>query len=267
MMARGAAPAGLDASVDGILTDATTAAELFAVVDLIDGQPMLRRSLSDPSATFEDRAGLAKRLFDGRVSASTLRRDLGGAPGRLGQRRRLVAGLERQGIRLALQSAHRSGGIDEVADQLHTLAATIDGQPRAGGDPAQPDLPRRGQAWPRRRPDRGQGAPVTRTLWQPGPSRARRRNIAQTGRRHPGDGGRTWRARRSPASPWRGPLDEARIARLKAALEAQIGRTVSLQIDVDPAVLGGMNVAIDDDVIESTVAARLDQARRQLNSR
>ena len=63
------------------------------------------------------------------------------------------------------------------------------------------------------------------------------------------------------------PLDEARVARLKRALEAQVGRTVSLQIDVDPSVLGGMNVAIDDDVIESTVAARLDQVRRQLNSR
>ena len=67
MMARGAAPDGLDATVAGIASDATTASELFAVVDLIDGQPMLRRSLSDPSASFEERAGLAKRLFDGCV--------------------------------------------------------------------------------------------------------------------------------------------------------------------------------------------------------
>ena len=72
MMARGAAPAGLDSSVDGLSADAATASELFAVVDLIDGQPMLRRSLSDPSASFEDRSGLAKRLFGARVSASTL---------------------------------------------------------------------------------------------------------------------------------------------------------------------------------------------------
>ena len=62
------------------------------------------------------------------------------------------------------------------------------------------------------------------------------------------------------------PLDEGRIARLKAALEAQLGTTVSLQIEVDPSVLGGRNVAIDDDVIESTVAARLDQAHRQLTT-
>ena len=60
------------------------------------------------------------------------------------------------------------------------------------------------------------------------------------------------------------PLDEARITRLKSALSAQVGGPVDLQIAVDPAVLGGISVAIDDDVYESTVAARLEDARRQL---
>ena len=46
--------------------------------------------------------------------------------------------------------------------------------------------------------------------------------------------------------------------------EAQLGGPVSLQVAVDPAVLGGMSITIDDDVIESTVAGRLEQARRQL---
>jgi F-type H+-transporting ATPase subunit delta len=39
---------------------------------------------------------------------------------------------------------------------------------------------------------------------------------------------------------------------------------VSLQVTVDPAVLGGVNVSLGDDVYESTVAARLEDARRQL---
>ena len=51
MTARDAAHAALDSAVDGITTDAQTADELFAVVDLLDGQPTLRRSLSDPSAS------------------------------------------------------------------------------------------------------------------------------------------------------------------------------------------------------------------------
>ena len=96
MMARGAAPAGLDATVAGIASDATTASELFAVVDLIDGQPMLRRSLSDPSASFEERAGLAKRLFDGRVSASTLAVITEVLRSAWSSGADMVAGLERQ---------------------------------------------------------------------------------------------------------------------------------------------------------------------------
>mgnify|MGYP000673867320 CR=1 FL=1 len=71
MTARDAATAALDLTVGGITTDATTAAELFAVVDLLDGQPMLRRSLSDPSASDESRAELAQRLFAGRVAPAT----------------------------------------------------------------------------------------------------------------------------------------------------------------------------------------------------
>lgn len=61
-------------------------------------------------------------------------------------------------------------------------------------------------------------------------------------------------------------LDDGRVARLQRALETQAGRSVLLQIDVDPSVLGGMSVQIDDEVIESTVAARLDDARRQLTN-
>ena len=51
---------------------------------------------------------------------------------------------------------------------------------------------------------------------------------------------------------------------LAAANPAPAGKPLSLQVHVDPSVIGGVNVAIGDDVIESTVAARLEDARRQL---
>ena len=43
------------------------AEELFAVARLLEGQPALRRALSDPSGKPEDRAALARRLLDGKV--------------------------------------------------------------------------------------------------------------------------------------------------------------------------------------------------------
>src|SRR4051812_33170922 len=48
------------------------AEELFAVSRLLDGQLSLRRALSDPSVKPADRAALAHRLLDGKVSASAV---------------------------------------------------------------------------------------------------------------------------------------------------------------------------------------------------
>jgi len=62
------------------------------------------------------------------------------------------------------------------------------------------------------------------------------------------------------------PLDEARTERLRRALEAQVGGPVTLQVEVDPEVLGGMNIVLGDHIIESTTAGRLDDARRLLTT-
>ena len=59
-------------------------------------------------------------------------------------------------------------------------------------------------------------------------------------------------------------MTDAEVARLEAALSNQYGRTVHLNVVVDPSIIGGMRVEIGDDVIDGTVVARLDSARRKL---
>jgi F-type H+-transporting ATPase subunit delta len=58
------------------------------------------------------------------------------------------------------------------------------------------------------------------------------------------------------------PLTEEQSRRLAAALSSLQGRTVRLNVAVDPAMLGGVMVTIGDEVIDGTVASRLEQARR-----
>jgi F-type H+-transporting ATPase subunit delta len=58
-----------------------------------------------------------------------------------------------------------------------------------------------------------------------------------------------------------GEVDQQRLA---GVLAGQYGRPVHLNVVVDPEVLGGMRVEIGDDVIDGTVANRLDEARRRL---
>ncbi len=62
------------------------------------------------------------------------------------------------------------------------------------------------------------------------------------------------------------PLDAARQERLRKALMAKLGRPILLQINVDPAVVGGMSVHVGDNIFESTVAGRLRDVRRHLHT-
>jgi F-type H+-transporting ATPase subunit delta len=48
------------------------AGELFAVGRVLDDQPTLRRALSDPAGSPDDRAALAERLFRGKISGAAL---------------------------------------------------------------------------------------------------------------------------------------------------------------------------------------------------
>jgi len=58
------------------------------------------------------------------------------------------------------------------------------------------------------------------------------------------------------------PLAPDQRSRLQAALARQVGRDVILQEILDPGVLGGVRVELGDEVIEGTVAGRLESARR-----
>ena len=59
-------------------------------------------------------------------------------------------------------------------------------------------------------------------------------------------------------------LSDAEQGRLTSALASQYDRPVHLDVVIDPAVIGGLRVEIGHDVIDGTVAGRLDEARRQL---
>jgi F-type H+-transporting ATPase subunit delta len=60
------------------------------------------------------------------------------------------------------------------------------------------------------------------------------------------------------------PLTEQHRERLAAALAAQLGHHVQLNVVVDPDVVGGLRVSVGDEVIDGTLANRLDEAQRRI---
>lgn len=62
------------------------------------------------------------------------------------------------------------------------------------------------------------------------------------------------------------PLSEEQKARLAAKLSALTGKTVELACKVDPALIGGIRLTVNNTLFEGSVRAGLDQMRASLAS-
>jgi F-type H+-transporting ATPase subunit delta len=60
------------------------------------------------------------------------------------------------------------------------------------------------------------------------------------------------------------PLTEAERQEILQRLRTLTGKEVQIQVGVDPAILGGVVVRIGDQVIDASVAGRLDRLRQDL---
>lgn len=252
----------LDGVLDSVRITPELAEELFAVVDLLDRQPALRRALTDPGAEADARDALLKALFGERLTEPT-RTVLRAAAGqRRGSASGLAAALERQAVRAVLSSAQLAGTLDAVEDELFRFERLV------AGDPAL------------------RSAISDRTA----PLDVRQRLVSDL-LENRADAATTYLARRAVAARTRSfeltvggyltlaaalrqralahvvvarPLTAEQHDRLTAVLARQLGRPVSLQVVVDPDVIGGVRVTVGDEIIEGTVAGRLEDARRQL---
>ncbi len=60
------------------------------------------------------------------------------------------------------------------------------------------------------------------------------------------------------------PLSAAQQKRLESALSASYGTELNLNVEIDPSILGGVKVQVSGEIIDGSVAARLNQAKLQL---
>jgi F-type H+-transporting ATPase subunit delta len=62
------------------------------------------------------------------------------------------------------------------------------------------------------------------------------------------------------------PLDAAQLADTVATLEKRFGRKLNATVQVDESLIGGIRVAVGDEVLDTSVKARLEQMKVALSA-
>jgi F-type H+-transporting ATPase subunit delta len=237
--------------------------ELFAVARLLDTQPSLRRAISDPAVRPDDRAGLVRRLLGAQVQPGTLEVAETVARQRWSRPRDLVEATETLATEAALDAADARGELDGVEDELFRFGRIVAGDGDLARILGDRTAPREGKVALLDRLLTGKVSPVTERLL---------RNYL-TGR-HVTNAENEIERLSTVAARRRGrsvahvvtavPLTAVQEQRLAASLERIYGRTMGLQVQVDPSVLGGLVIRVEDEVIDGSIAHRLEAAGRRL---
>jgi F-type H+-transporting ATPase subunit delta len=62
------------------------------------------------------------------------------------------------------------------------------------------------------------------------------------------------------------PIDGAALADVAATLEKRFGRKLNVQVELDASLIGGIRVVVGDEVLDSSVKARLEQMKVALTA-
>ena len=62
------------------------------------------------------------------------------------------------------------------------------------------------------------------------------------------------------------PIEPSALADLSAVLEKRFARPLNLQVQVQPELIGGIRVVVGDEVLDTSVKARLEQMKVALTA-
>jgi F-type H+-transporting ATPase subunit delta len=239
--------------------------ELFAVTGLLVEQRSLRRLLADPSSPEAARTGLLERLLGEQVGAPTQDVAKGLVGARWSRPGDLVTAFESLARQALLAVAEKDGSLDNVEDELFRFGRLVDREPQLGSLLGDATSPADGRVGLLDRLVEGKASPVTAALLRHTVRLPRDRHIdvvceeladLAAGRRD-----RSVARVSTPVA-----LSTEQEQKLTDTLTRLYGRPMSLQVELDPRLLGGLVVQVGGEVIDGSVASKLAAARRTLPS-
>ncbi|MBO0874166.1 MAG: F0F1 ATP synthase subunit delta, partial [Pseudonocardia sp.] len=252
------AEARLDARVDtaSVAELRTLGDELFAVMRLLLAETALRRHLGDSSVPAASRSALADRVLGGQLGRPALDTVSDLVSGRWSRPLDLVEAVEVLARRATLGVAEKDGSLEDVEDELFRFGRILNREPRLTtllGDVTAPDDARvrllEGVLGDK-------VGPVTNALLEQTVRTPRGRSLDLAAE----ELSELAAARRDRyvahvATPI--ALTPAQEQRLTEALTRLYARPMSLQVELDPSLLGGLVVRVGGEVIDGSVSNKL----------
>ncbi|AVM00170.1 F0F1 ATP synthase subunit delta [Gordonia iterans] len=254
----------LEAALRGVTSDeaVTVGEELLSFAETVSDHRALRTALADSATAPDARAAVARGLLAGKVGEITQQTVASAAARSWSRDADLATALQELGREAMLQAAKSQGRLDTVEDELFRLARTVKGNSeleQALSDRA------RSQADRARLLDSlvaGKVDDVTRRL-------AAQAVVAAD--EAPGDVLDDLSALAAAANGRKvayvsaaGELSAAQRTQLSEKLSAVFDAPVTLHVEIDPELLGGVVVRVGDERIDGSIAGKLAALRRSL---
>ncbi|PFG99096.1 ATP synthase F1 subcomplex delta subunit [Saccharopolyspora erythraea NRRL 2338] len=236
--------------------------ELFGVAELLRREATLRRALADASTDPRTREDLARGLLADRLGGRALPVVVEAVRSRWSSAKDLISGLERLARTALLVQAERAGRLDAVEDELFRLGRIIGGQVDLERLLSDPTTSAEGKATVVDQLISGKVEEVTQSLVRQLVTHPQGRvsdgleELAELSAK---------RRERSVAHVRSAtPLSEEQQQRLASTLQRIYSRPIALHLEVDPDLGGGLLVRVGDEIIDGSVAGRLQSLRRDL---
>ncbi|MEU6443399.1 F0F1 ATP synthase subunit delta [Streptomyces sp. NPDC047046] len=254
----------LDALTDSTSADATTLAEeLTATTTLLDREVSLRRVLTDPAQPAEAKAQLAQRLLGGQVSGPTADLVAGLVRSRWSRSRDFTDALEELANLAELTAAQRAGGLDDVEDEIFRFGRIVVSDHALRAALTDDSAPAEARAGLVRNLVAGCAHASTERLLARLVAHPRGRSL-ESGLETLARLAAERRNRLVAVVTSAVPLSDAQRDRLARSLAKLYGKELHLNLDVDPEVLGGIRVQIGDEVINGSLADRIEEVSRRM---
>ncbi|MEU8267738.1 F0F1 ATP synthase subunit delta [Sphaerisporangium sp. NPDC049002] len=239
------------------------AEDLHGVAVLLDREHGLRRNLADPARSAEQKAEVLRSLLGGKISDAALETVVAAVSAKWSRSADLSDALERLSVIASAAEAESQGRLDDVEDELFRFGRIVEANPSlrlALVDPAVPGEAKR-QLLADLLGDRV--APSSLRLITQLALHPRGRSLER--------GLDTYiqlvaEQRQQLVAVVRSavPLSDGQRERLATWLRTTYGRDIHLNTEVDPRVLGGFSVRLGDELIDTTIAGRIEDVRRRL---